>query len=348
MKQWISLLLAALVPLSAIAPAAANDTPKVSAKSAVVMSENGDLLFAHDEDLLLPMASTTKLMTALLVAERRDLDEKIEIDAAWCGLEGSSMYLRPGQLYTIRELLTGLLLVSGNDAARALACITAGDELSFAALMNDRASTLGMSRSHFMNPHGLNEPEHYSTAHDLAVLMRAVMEQPALAEILGMSSATVGEQQIHNHNKLLRRCVGCLGGKTGYTAVAGRCLVSCVERDGMRLFCVTLSDPNDWNDHVCLYDWAYSRFEMRQLDGKSFGYELPVFSGVESSVRAIPAQEIRFLLPKGAQPQYVLNLPMYCFAPVRGNALAGKLVVQLDGRILAEAEMVYEKTIPVK
>ena len=168
LKQWISLLLAALVPLSAIAPAAANDTPKVSAKSAVVMSENGDLLFAHDEDLLLPMASTTKLMTALLVAERRDLDEKIEIDAAWCGLEGSSMYLRPGQLYTIRELLTGLLLVSGNDAARALACITAGDELSFAALMNDRAATLGMSRSHFMNPHGLNEPEHYSTAHDLA------------------------------------------------------------------------------------------------------------------------------------------------------------------------------------
>ena len=348
MKEWMAYLLAVSLPLSLMRPAAQSDAPQPSAKSAVLMSQTGELLYAFDEDLLLPIASTTKLMTALVVAERCDLEEEVEIDKAWCGVEGSSMYLCPGERYTLRELLTGLLLVSGNDAARALACICAGDELSFSALMNEKAFSLGMTRSHFMNPHGLNEPEHYSTARDLAVLMQAVMDVPVLAEILAMPSAAVGDRQIYTHNKLLRRYDGCLGGKTGYTAVAGRCLVTCAEREGTRLYCVTLSDPNDWRDHERLYDWGFSRYEILRLDAGSIGFELPVFSGVESSVRVIPTHPLQLLLPKGAEPSYVPELPMFCFAPIREQARAGTLRVELDGEALAEIELVFERTIPVK
>ena len=250
------LLMAVLLPLPS---AAAEGEPVISAVSAVVMDGRGELLYARDADEPHLIASTTKLMTALVTILRCDPDESVQIESADCAVEGSAMYLVPGESYTVRELLTGLLLASGNDAALALARHVGGDADAFAAMMNRCAAALGMSGSHFVNPHGLNAEGHYATARDLAVLMHACMECPLFRELSALPSAVVKEQSYQNHNKLLARCPGCVAGKTGYTQLAGRCLVSCAQRDGRRYVCVTLNDPNDWEDHCQLYDWAFAQ-----------------------------------------------------------------------------------------
>jgi len=256
-KLFYALVLTAvLLPQSC---AAAGDEPVVSAASAVVMDGRGELLYARDADEPHLIASTTKLMTAFVTILRCDPDESVQIESADCAVEGSSMYLVPGESYSVRELLTGLLLASGNDAAMALARHVAGDVNSFAAMMNRCAAALGMTGSHFVNPHGLNAEGHYATAHDLAALMQACMECPLFRELSALPSAVVKEQSYQNHNKLLTLCPGCVSGKTGYTQLAGRCLVSCAERDGRRFVCVTLNDPNDWEDHCRLYDWAFAQ-----------------------------------------------------------------------------------------
>ena len=255
-------LLIALAVMAAILPrpcAAAEEEPAISAVSAVIMDGRGEVLYAKNADTPSLIASTTKLMTAFVTILRCDPDESVRIENADCAVEGSAMYLVPGESYTVRELLTGLLLASGNDAAMALARHVAGDTEAFAALMNRSAAALGMSGSHFVNPHGLNAEGHYATARDLAALMHACMDCPLFRELSALPSATVKEQSYQNHNKLLTLCPGCVAGKTGYTQLAGRCLVSCAERDGRRFVCVTLNDPNDWEDHCKLYDWAFTR-----------------------------------------------------------------------------------------
>ena len=338
-------LLAAVLLLAPIGP---GNEPAVSANSAVLMDENAELLYELDAHRMLPMASTTKLMTALVVIESCPLDEEVLIPAACCGLEGSSMYLRPGESLPVRELLIGLLLESGNDAAAALALHCAGDLDAFTARMNRRAAELGMRDTHFLNPHGLNEAGHYSTAYDLALLMRAAMRNETFASLIALPSAAVGERTLNNHNKLLQRCDGCLGGKTGFTRVAGRCLVSCAERNGLRLFCVTLSDPDDWNDHICLYDWAFSSFEALRLDAESCRREIPLLSGGEPCAAAVPAEEILLVLHKGAKPELSEQLPFYVFAPVAKGSPAGLLTVCEGGRLLAEIPLVYEKDYPLE
>ena len=204
----------------------ADDSPSLSAHSAIVMHSGGEVVFEQNPDEKMRIASTTKIMTALVVLENCALDEQVEILPEYCGIEGSSMYLAPGERCTVEELLQGLLLVSGNDAAIALACHTAGDTDSFVALMNAKAFALGMENSSFANPHGLDGEGHYSTARDMAKLMCACMENEDFARINAKKSSTVGERVLYNHNKLLSGCPGCIGGKTGYTEAAGRCLVS--------------------------------------------------------------------------------------------------------------------------
>lgn len=348
LRNCAVLLLAATLRLSCFPAVCAQELPELGAKSAVIMSGAGELLYGLEPDLMLPVASTTKLMTALVVLEHCDPEQVAEIRSEWCGAEGSSMYLRPGDRYTVRELLTGLLLVSGNDAAVALANICAGDMTDFVAMMNDRAKSLGMKNTHYLNPHGLNEAGHYSTARDLATLMIACMENPLFFELIGLKSATVGEQVLINHNRLLARYPGCIGGKTGYTQVAGRCLVSCAERGGTRFVCVTLSDPDDWNDHVRLYDWAFSRFEERVLTDAELGWKVPVLCGERDSVSVVPAKDLRFLVPKDQELTVSAELPYYVFAPVVRADVAGSISVYLQEDLLAQADLIYTEDVAVK
>lgn len=348
MRNLICLFLAAILPLPAVPEASVAEPPELLALSAVLMAEDGELLYEREADRMLPIASTTKLMTALVVIENCDPEDVVDILPEYCGIEGSSLYLKPGERYTVRELLLGLLLVSGNDAAIALACHCCGDIENFCALMNERAKELGMRSSHFYNPHGLNEAGHYSTARDLAILMHAAMENERFAALISLKHAVVGNQTLINHNKLLQRCPGCIGGKTGYTEVAGRCLVSCVERDDLRLVCVTLNDPDDWNDHVSLYDWAYANYRLLVINEDNTGFEIPLLGGSTAKAHAVPDSEIKLLLPVSCDLIWNTELPFYVFAPVSRGSEAGVLFLQDDGKTLCAIPLKYTEDYPVR
>ena len=235
-----------------ITPAVA-EALEVSATAAVLMdADMGQVLYEKNGDRQMLIASTTKIMTALVVLEHAAPDDVITVTPDHMA-EGSSMYLRAGETVRVEELLYGLLLCSGNDAALALTeC--AGGLTPFVALMNEKAAALGMAHTSFANPNGLDADGHYSTARDMAVLAAAAVENPTFRRICSSRSVTIGQRTMENHNRLLRQVEGCVGLKTGYTQAAGRTLVSCTERDGCRLVAVTLQDGNDWADHAALYD----------------------------------------------------------------------------------------------
>ena len=348
MRNLICLLFAAFLPLTSFSAAPTEEPPEIHALSAALMTEDGDLLFEREADRMLPMASTTKLMTALVVIEKCNLDDVVDILPEYCGAEGSSLYLKPGEQYSVRELLLGLLLASGNDAAVSLACFCAGDIDSFSGMMNRRAAELGMRNSRFLNPHGLNEAGHCSTARDLATLMHAAMKNDCFSELISQGKAVIGNQTIYNHNKLLQRCPGCIGGKTGYTQVAGRCLVSCCERDGLRLVCVTLNDPDDWNDHARLYDWAYERFTMLLINSDSTRFEVPLLGGIDAKAVAVPAVEQKLLLPTDCEPIIQTTLPFYVFAPASAGAEVGLMRLMADGQLLCEIPLMISEEYPIR
>ena len=230
---------------------------EVSATACVLMdADSGRVLYEKNGRQRMLIASTTKLMTALVALEQGTLTDVVTVTASHMA-EGSSMYLRAGEKLTLEELLYGLLLCSGNDAALALTECAGGVE-PFVALMNEKAAALGMKNTHFANPNGLDDEEHYSTAYDMALLACAAANEPTLRRIASTRTAAIGGRTLTNHNKLLSRMDGCIGLKTGYTKAAGRTLVSCAEREGHRLVAVTLRDGNDWNDHEMLYDRGFA------------------------------------------------------------------------------------------
>ena len=245
----------ALCLIFCITPAVA-EALEVSATAAVLMdADMGQVLYEKNGDRQMLIASTTKIMTALVVLEHAAPDDVITVTPDHMA-EGSSMYLKAGETVRVEELLYGLLLCSGNDAALALTeC--AGGLTPFVALMNEKAAALGMAHTSFANPNGLDADGHYSTARDMAVLAAAAMENPTFRRICSSRSVTIGQRTMENHNRLLRQVEGCVGLKTGYTRAAGRTLVSCTERDGCRLVAVTLQDGNDWADHAALYDYGF-------------------------------------------------------------------------------------------
>ena len=234
--------------------------PAISARCAIVMdADTGEVLYEKEADRRSLIASTTKIMTGYLVCRGMDLAAEVTVPAEAVGLEGSSMYLREGETLTGRDLLYGMLLHSGNDAAEALALLCAGSEAAFVAQMNETAAALGLTQTHFSNPHGLDSEENYSTARDLARLAAAALKEPLFRRVASTRTVTVaGDRVLTNHNRLLWQYEGCVGVKTGYTRAAGRILVSAARRGGRTLICVTLNDPNDWQDHCALLDAGFS------------------------------------------------------------------------------------------
>ena len=229
---------------------------EVSATAAVLMdADTGQILYDKAGTRQMRIASTTKIMTALVALEQGALDDTVTVGPQHMA-EGSSMYLRTGETVRVEELLYGLLLCSGNDAALALTECAGGLE-PFVARMNEKAAALGMVDTSFANPNGLDAEGHYSTARDMAVLAAAAMEDPTFRRICSSKTAAVGQRTMENHNRLLRQVEGCVGLKTGYTKAAGRTLVSCAERDGCRLVAVTLCDGDDWTDHAAMYEYGF-------------------------------------------------------------------------------------------
>ena len=318
-KKLFAALTAALI-LACTEPVAYG-AEEISAKAAIVYEPvTGTVLYEKSADEQMLIASTTKIMTAMVVLENCELQEKVDITSAHAAVEGSSMYLRPGGNYTVEDLLYGLMLASGNDAAAALADHTAGSMEAFAEKMNERAGELGLQNTHFANSHGLDAQGHYGSARDLAILTSAAMENETFREIFATASYEVGGVSYYNHNKLLSSCPGCIGGKTGYTEKAGRILVSCVEREGMELICVTISDPRDWEDHAFLYDKCFGEYEYISVLGEHSS--LSVVSGEMPEVELRP-EIAAIVAPKSENVRLRLCVPRFVFAPLRPGERVG-------------------------
>ena len=336
--------------MALITPAHADTTaaPEISAKAAIVIhADTREPIYELNADARMLIASTTKIMTALVVLENCALDETVEVDSRSAGKEGSSMYLRAGEEYTVEELLYGLMLASGNDAASALAIHVAGSEEDFASLMNEKAAALGMADSHFQNPHGLDAEGHYSTARDMARLAAYAMENEDFERIVSSRSASVHGVSIYNHNRLLSEYPGCIGVKTGYTMAAGRTLVSCAERDGTRFICVTLCDRDDWRDHLRLYDWAFENYEYRELLSSETQFHVAAVNSGEPYAQVCAPEGAYALLERGAEIDVRLELPPFVIAPVRAGETAGRVVYTSGGETVCEAPLVYADDIEI-
>ena len=315
--------------------------PALSAQSAVLVCE-GEVLYEKNARLRLPMASTTKIMTAILAIENANTEDIVSIKPEHCMVEGSSMYLRPESDKTVLELLKGLLLVSGNDAALALADHVAGDCDKFVEMMNRKAADLGLENTHFTNPHGLSHASHYTTAYDLALLMEYCMDNELFRHIVAMKSFESDGAQLLNHNKLLFSCPGCIGGKTGYTEASGRCLVSCCEREGAQVICVTLSAPDDWNDHMALYNWVYDNFSLRSLT-ENQSFPVPLVSDEKSYVFLVPEKEESTFVRDSSEIRLEAQLPWFAVEPLKAGERGGKVSIFVDGIKTGEYYLIYSE-----
>jgi len=329
---------------AANASAAVNEgRPNVSAASAVVYdSDSNRFLYEKDADRRMKIASTTKIMTAIVVLENFDLDDVVTIERRHYS-EGSSMYLREGEKVTVRDLLYGLMLMSGNDAALALAYHCAGSPDEFAVLMNNKAKELGLENSSFRNPSGLDQDGHYSTARDMALLASYCMKNRDFREIVGTKSGTYAGRYMSNHNKLLFRLEGTTGLKTGYTKSAGRCLVSAVKRNGREIIMVTLNAPDDWRDHTLLCNWAFGSYSETVI--ASVGeecLEISVQNGTRPRVGVSFADDCSVWLAEGENVEKVLYLPKFVYAPVFKGDRAGEMAVLVNGIPLKTVPLIFD------
>ncbi|SFL84119.1 D-alanyl-D-alanine carboxypeptidase [Gracilibacillus orientalis] len=248
-------------------------TVEVSAESAILMDqETGRVLYEKNADNPTLIASITKIMTAIIAIESDKLDENVTISDNAVSTEGSSIYLKKDDKIRLEDLVYGLMLRSGNDAAVAISEHVGGSQEGFAYLMNEKARWIGMTNSHFDNPHGLDSENHYSTAYDMALLTKYAMDNSIFRDISGTSSyqSSARDYAWINKNKLLTQLYEYSnGGKTGYTRAAGRTLVSTAEKNGQTLIVVTLNAPSDWQDHMHLFEWGFEKFPLRKLQDRS-------------------------------------------------------------------------------
>jgi len=328
----------------------ATEPAKISAKSYIVYDTlTGRALFEGNADERRLIASVTKLLTAVTALQMADLDDVVTVSHAAAHVEGSSMYAKPGEALTVRTLLYGLMLESGNDAALALAehC-GKGDVRVFVDAMNAMAEKIGMKDSHFENPHGLDAEGQYSTARDLAILAAWALENETLQKIVSTRTYRAEGHAMQNHNKLLWMIEGAEGVKTGFTRAAGRCLVSSVRREGRRIIVVTLSAPDDWRDHKTLYDLAFDTMAPRAyLTEGEIVAELRVQSGLRSSVAVRAPGDIHAALTDAeyTRAEYTVHLPPFVYAPAEAGSAVGYASLMLDGRELARVNLIYETDV---
>lgn len=344
------LTLVIVVPAMASRTVVAHAEPSVSAASAVLIeADTGRVLYEKNAHERRSMASTTKIMTAMLVLESEELERVVDITQEMVQVEGSSMGLLAGDQVTLETLAYGILLESGNDAANAAAITLGGTVEGFVEMMNQRAAALGLEDTHFVTPSGLDAEEHYTTAYDLALLGAAAMRLPQFAEIVSQSSAKVEfvnpptVRTLYNHNRLLKEMEGCDGVKTGFTKKSGRCLVTSCQRNGVHLIAVTLNAPDDWDDHKALMEYGFSQTEPVHLDAGDFEVQIPVVGSEEGrTVRAVPSGSADITLLKGEQERLEMKVEAdrFLYAPISQGRVVGRIVYRLEGREVAEIPLV--------
>ena len=350
-RSFICGLLSAAVLLSLpvlALPVSSAQTPALSAKSAILIdASDGSVLFEKNGRERMGMASTTKIMTALVISELLPLDTTLTVPREAVNVEGSSVYLTEGERLSVKELLYALLLSSANDAAVALAVAASGSVEAFAHEMNEKARELGLYDSHFVNPHGLYDEAHYTTAYDLAIISAEALRVPELCEIVSTKKAQIPQgvtadcpegqttRYLYNHNKMLNTYEGAIGVKTGFTKKTGRCLVSAAQRDGLTLIAVTLNAPDDWRDHTAMLDYGFSLYERVTLfDVGEFTYTYAVTGGRDEYVTLANSQAITLTLPKGnlRAKSSVQSPQRFEFAPVRQGDILATLTVSASDK----------------
>ncbi len=360
MKKLFALILCFTVAFAFPVSVSASDIPKTGAGAFVLYCvENKKIILSKNESKRMKPASTTKLMTTLLTLEEAAKNDRVITFTDKMIAEGSSMYLEVGEKLRLSDLAKGMMMVSGNDAANAAAVSISGSAKSFSNLMNTRAMQIGMENTHFVTPSGLDDDEHYTTAEDMALLMAEGLRSKAFSSLTSQKSAVVSfaepsDKKITyaNHNRLLKLYPDCIGGKTGYTTAAGRCLVSAARRNGVTLVCVTLDDRTDWNDHMALYDYGFSRLSGYHSEDGSLKTDVPCVGGERNTVAVTGESNVAIVRENGGTDKIErrVYLDNFIYAPVKKGEALGRIDYLLDGKVLKSvalkaAEDVGEKRV---
>lgn len=324
---------------------------EVSARSAILCTADGRVIFEKNSGVSLPMASITKVMSVIIALENNsDLSASVLVPKQAVGIEGSSVYLTEGERVTLEMLIYSAMLESANDAVTALAILTAGSLDAFVQLMNEKARALSMTATHFCNPHGLHESEHFTTARDYAVLMSYALENETFCKVIATKKAVFQKADgsmsrvLTNHNRLLNTCQGMLGGKTGFTKASGRTLVTAAKRNGTTLICVTIDAPSDWNDHTEMYQKGFEAVKTVSF-GKELTAEVPIAAGQSESVCAVLIEPIAFTVEANDEITYAVKLPHMAFAPIEGGETLGVAEFYKNGKLIKEVPLVAQATV---
>lgn len=348
------ILTTACIVFSQVTVLASDD---VSARAAILIEQSsGDVLYEKNAHERLPMASTTKIMTALCAIEAGDLSRTVKVHPSACGVEGSSIYLTPGDSLTMESLLYALMLESANDAAAAIAYEISGSIEHFADLMNRSAAKMGLQDTNFTNPHGLDNEMHYTTASDLAKIASRAMENEVFAKIVSTRRHTISlthedgteaSRALLNHNKLLRLSDNVTGVKTGFTKRCGRCLVSAAERDGVSLIAVTLNAPDDWNDHLSLHELGFSSRTCYSLaQAGEFTVQLPCPTAPDGIVTACNHDRLSVVRENGLEITHVVEADRLLMPPVEEGSMVGRVLFYANDEMLGEVPLYACQSIP--
>lgn len=327
--------------------------PEISAKSAIVIEcLTGKILYSKNQAEVLPMASTTKIMTALVAVEFGDLDREMTVSNKAAAVDGSQMGLLAEQKISFRDLLYMMLLKSANDAAEVIAENLCGSTEDFVELMNEKALELGCMDTHFANVHGLPHNDHYTTAENLAKIAAAAYENEVVREIVSTKTKKLEyfSLVLENSNKLLNSYPYTKGMKTGFTKAAGRCLVSAAEKDGITIIAVTLNAPDDWNDHEKMLDYGFSRVSLWEaVAAVTYSAEIPTLNG-NSKAKLINTQPIYGLAidGKAITGQLSENLPKLLFAPINAGKTCGSLQLTVNGKVFSSSPLAVAETVNEK
>lgn len=351
MKKTISLLTAFALAFLVFPRAYAGEKEiNVSARSAALLcANNGKALYLKNAREKLPMASTTKIMTALIAIEAAEPDMKITATDEMVSVEGTSMGLKVGDKASMRDLVYGMLLQSGNDAANAVAYALGGSPEGFARLMNARAARIGMKDTRFATASGLDGADHYSTAYDMALLAKESLSNPEFASICSKKSVRItygnppSPHVLTNHNRLLWSYRYAVGIKTGFTRKSGRCLVSAAKKDGITLVAATLDAPDDWNDHIVMLEYGFSKYRGTTLKCDLSDVFFAVAGGETDSAPLRLSYEPKWI--QGEEYGVKILLRPFEYAPVAEGDAVGKAAFFSGGTVVDEVPLLAAKDV---
>lgn len=329
---------------------------EISAPSAIVVNgETGEVIFGKNINKKLPMASTTKIMTALILCENCDLDEEITVTDDMVRVEGSSMGLLPGDKVSFKGLLYGMMLPSGNDAANAFAISFGGSLENFSLIMNKRAAELGLNNTNFVTPSGLDAKKHYSTVFDMAKLSVVAMKNDEFRKAVSTDTIRLEygnppySRSLSGHNKILEIYDGANGIKTGYTSLSGRCLVSSAERGNKKVIAVTLNDSNRWENHTKLLNYGFQNLTEYNLELPEKFSKIEIISGGARFVKVETKKAIVGLTTIETENlNYKLHIKRFIYAPAKKGQTVGRIDFYIKDNLLKSLDIKVSENTPIE